>query len=91
LPLGIYRIGWYWEWNINNTSGDGEFRVQLNDSMTICEADIESQDGSNYHPFSGFYHTSSISGIQNIDIDIRRASNGTLSVRRARLEIWRVS
>ena len=92
LPTGKYRVGWFWEWNVSNSSADAEFRVQLNDTTDITNTVIESQDSVNYHPHSGFYYLDNVSGVQNIDIDYRiNSGNGTITIRKARLEIWRIS
>lgn len=92
LPIGTYRIAWAWEWNINSTSGDAEFQIELNDTTLLGTGRMESQDSLNYHPYCGFYYATSISGIQTIDIDYRvNSGGGTVTIRRARLEIWRIS
>lgn len=90
LPSGTYRIGWYIETANNNSSGRTEVRVQINNSTTICEPSNEAEDRDDWVPFSGFY-TTSLLGSNTITLDYRNASKrGTCSVRRARLEIWRV-
>ena len=94
LPSGTYRISWYYEYHISSTSYDFKGRVQIGDSTTIHEIQQESQDSGTdqWKPCSGFYyHTGS--GVLNIDIDYCRSSSsgGTSYIRKARLEIWRVS
>ena len=89
LPSGKYRIGWQLEFKNNHRSG-GEYRVQINDTTTLAQADGTDSSTPGFTTESGFYYASSISGVQNIDIDFR-ALGGTTYVQAARLEIWRVS
>ena len=94
LPSGKYRVGWSYEWSFSSTSYDFKAQVQINDSTTIAEHQEEPQDSGSdqWHKAGGFYyHTGS--GVLNIDIDYCRSSSsgGTAYIRRARLEIWRVS
>lgn len=94
LPSGTYRIAWYYEYHISSTTYDFEGRVQIGDSTTIHEIREEAQDAGTdqWEPCGGFYyHTGS--GVLNIDLDYCRssASGGTAYIRKARLEIWRVS
>lgn len=91
LPGGTYRIGYSYELAMSNISDAALGRVQINDTTTIHEAVSEMQDSTNWLSFSGFYHDT-LSGIQNIDIDYATPDTGqTVSIRRARLEIWRVA
>ncbi len=91
LPSGTYRIGYSVEGRCNSTSVALAIQVQINDTTTIAEALVESQDVANYDQYNGFYYYTG-SGVLNIDIDYRSSSGGTTSfTRRARLEIWRVS
>jgi hypothetical protein len=91
LPSGTYRIGYSVEGRCNSTSVSLALQVQINDTTTIGEALVESQDVANYDDYNGFYYFTG-SGVLNIDLDYRSSSAGTTSfVRRARLEIWRVS
>ena len=89
LPLGKYRIGWQLEFKNNHRRG-GEYRVQINDSTTIAQAEGTDRTTRGFTTESGFYYASGVSGVQNIDIDFR-AVRGTSFVQAARLEIWRIS
>ena len=93
LSTGTYRIGWYYEAQHREDRDDYMGRIQINDTITIMEHRIEFKDKGEFQfdPVSGFYyHTGS--GILNIDIDYASSVNGkSTSIRRARLEIWRVS
>ena len=92
LPSGTYRIGWYYEAQHRDDRDDFMGRVQINDTTTLMEHQLESKDNGSdqWCPVSGFYyHTGS--GVLNIDIDYASSVNAKTSViRRARLEIWRV-
>lgn len=91
LPSGTYRIGFYYEWQ---KSGLNDFvsRVQVNDTTNIMEGFEEAPDAGSdqWFPRSGFgYYTGS--GVLNIDLDYHSGGSDTSFIRRARLEIWRVS
>ena len=91
LPSGTYRIAWYYEWRLTITTNDFKAQVQINDTITLMEHQQEPQDSGDdqYNNHSGFYYSTG-SGVLNIDIDYSSGS-GTAYIRRARLEIWRVS
>ncbi len=89
-----YRIGWYYESQHRNRTTDFRGRVQINDTTTITEHRIESKDAGTdqWESVSGFYYLTGQSGIINIDLDYCSTNNANTSgIRRARLEIWRVS
>jgi hypothetical protein len=91
LPLGKYRIGWTCETVNSSTSGRTEVRVQLNNTITLGQPGIETEDDEDWVPFTG-YKYETFSGVQQIDIDYRVDDTAaTASIRRARLELWRVS
>lgn len=85
LPSGTYRISWCYEATTSGFFGTGNQRVQINNSTTVSET----TSGATYVMFSGFTYQS-LSGINNIDIDYS-TNSGTTSIRRARIELWRVS
>lgn len=90
LPNGLYRIGYHIETSNNDTSGRTECRVELNNITTMVEPSNEAEDSSDWVPFSGFdYRT--LNGINTLDLDYRQLVAGTSTVRRARLEIWRIN
>lgn len=91
LPAGTYRIGWNAEVRSNSTSSRAQLRVQIDDTVTIANPEQEPQDTNNYMPTSGFYYYTG-SGVLSIDMDYSSTSaSATTYIRRARLEIWRVS
>lgn len=93
LPSGDYRIGWYFEWQHTDTSTDFRARVRLNNTTNLMEQQEEPQDGGTdqWRPTSG-YMVQTLSGANTIDLDYSRVGgSGTAGIRRARLEIWRVS
>ena len=86
LPSGVYRIGWYAE--IDGQTDPMDMQVELNDTTQIGFNDYDSSL-SDYINCSGFYYDT-LSGVNTIDIDWREGGGEGL-IRRARLEIWRVS
>ena len=93
ISTGNYRVGWYAEIRSNSTSSDAQFRVQGNDSVDLCNVNIEPQDGTSYFPVSGFI-VAALSDAASYYVDIDYSSENaaaTAYIRRARLEFWRVS
>jgi hypothetical protein len=95
LPSGNYRINWYYEWTHSSISDFFDAQVQVNNVTTIMNHIQEpKQSGtSNWVSSSGFYYYSGISGVLTIDLDYRTstATSTTSYIRRARLELWRIS
>jgi len=91
LTSGDYRIGYSYEWNMDATNRSFSGRVQINDTTTISEITQQPSTTTAWHTESAiYYHTGS--GVLDIDIDFLTSNaTGTASIRRARLEIWRVS
>lgn len=93
LVGGKYRISFYYEWQYNNRSNDFRGRVQIDDTTTIMEHQEEAKDtGSDqWTPISGFKYENLAAGNHTIDLDWCCSSLGdTATIRRARLEIWKV-
>lgn len=93
LPFGYYRIGYHYEWNCSSTSARFQGRVQLDDNDNISVVNITPSDSSveRFDTISGFVKKQ-LSGNHIIDIDFSSSRDTkTVSIRRARLEIWRVS
>ena len=89
LPSGRYRIGWFSEASNSSTSALPLVRVRIN-SNVISEANDEQEDNRGWQVSSGFKYET-LSGINTLDIFYAELSGGTASIRRARLELWRVS
>lgn len=93
LTGGTYRIGWYYNWNLNDSKYDFEARVQIDNVTTIHNHRQEPHDKENDQLFAtcGFYHGVLSSGNHNIDIDYRVTSSSKVaSISNARLEFWKV-
>jgi Fe-S cluster assembly iron-binding protein IscA len=93
LPSGTYRIGWYAEYNMNTTNNDFQARVRLNNASDLMFFQLESKDsgGDQYSSISGF-DNQSLSGINEVTLDYSTNNSGsTATIRRSRLEIWRVA
>lgn len=95
LPIGTYRIGWYYEWNFSNASQDFRGRVQGDDIIDLMEHRQEPKDPNSdqSNVVSGFaYVTTTSEDTHFIDLDYC-SSTGiyTAYIRNAKLEIWRVS
>ena len=93
IPVGTYRIGWYYEWNFSSVANDFRGRIEINDTATVMEHQQEPKDtGINQsHPCSGYAYVEIPSeNSYFIDLDYCSSGGGTAYIRRARLEIWRV-
>lgn len=91
LPLGTYRIGWSAETSNATTNNSVDARVQLNGTTDLGFRIQESQDVRDWYNFHGFVYQS-LSGVNTITIDYRAfPSAGNMSIRRARIELWRVA
>ena len=92
LPTGTYRVGWSFECQCQNTSNDFRGRFLLN-TVVLGERRQESRDAGSdqWVDFAGFYIIE-LTGVQNAYIQYCSGNSGnTTSVRRAKMEIWRVS
>jgi len=91
LVGGTYRIGWYYNWNHDDSKSDFVCRVQIDDTIDIHLHRQEPHDKTSTQLFatSGFYHAVLSSGSHNIDIDYR-VTNHTASISQVRIEFWRV-
>jgi hypothetical protein len=91
LPSGKYRIGWYVETQTYDSSKTAHIRIQIDDTTTIGEDITEPDSSVNYWSVNGFRYEI-LSGVTDTDLDYRcYESSSTTYIRRARLEIWRVS
>jgi hypothetical protein len=90
LPSGTYRVGWYYELQEDDTSSSVFARV-YDESTILAESEIEPQDDDNWYGQGGFCYRS-ISGIHNFYIKYRTDNSYECAgIRKARLELWRVS
>lgn len=87
-----YRISWYMEHiNLGSTSDISDVRM-LVDGTEVGLDIYEQEDSSEIRSFSGFYEFTAPSSISiPLVLQYRQIDGGTCFVRRARIEIWRVS
>lgn len=91
LPLGKYRVGWYFE--INGSSGSQDVEVQVYDGATVlARVEEAAEDSDAWKSEGGFKYLSSISGVRTLTIKYKTQNpSATARIRRARLEIIRIS
>lgn len=91
LPSGKYRVGWYFE--TNGSSGSQDVEAQVYDGATVLSRVEEAaEDSDAWKSEGGFKYLSSISGVRTLTIKYKtQNSSATARIRRARLEIWRIS
>ena len=92
VPSGTYRVGWSYEWQ-GNAREDFEARVQVDNSTTLMEVNMESKDNSSWHGVGGFGNiTFGSNDTHTIDFDFAtEASERTMGIRKLRLEFYRIS
>ena len=93
LPVGKYRIGWYYEFKSTSTSVKFMGRVRLDDTDVKGRDEYFPSNVGNYLSSSGFFFLTVAGASENhhADIDFRSGTSGTtVGIRRARLEIQRV-
>jgi hypothetical protein len=90
IPAGTYKLDWCC--SVANSNGDRrvEVKIELNDTTIINELMKPKVDGTDFTSLSGFKHISLTAGVHFIDMDYRALAN-TASIRRARIELSRVS
>jgi hypothetical protein len=93
VPAGYYRIGWYFEWRLNNVNYDFRSRIQVDNTDTIMSINVESKDSNSYHPVSGFAIVEFASEASHfIDVDYSVEAGFTSGyIRNVRIEYWRVA
>lgn len=94
LTGGTYRIGWYYEWNYNASQRDFRARIQLDDTTDLMEHLQEPADSGSdqFHTAGGFKYQTLSAGNHDIDLDWCCSNLGdTATIRRARLELWKVT
>lgn len=90
LTQGNYKSSFYAEYNNDRTNRDVFLRF-LVDGQVIAEAQTEAKDSSNYYPFSSFF-TTQLSGVKTLKIQGKGERFTTdLTIRKARIEFYRVS
>jgi len=89
---GRYKVEFYCEISSSTTNRSVKARVQI-DGVLVAETDIENKDNDNYYPFGGNSKFTAVAASSTITIDwVKVGSNAQLArIRRARLEIYRVS
>ena len=86
IAAGDYLIRWYFEYSVGSNNKEIGYRVQVDDSDTISEINVEPRS-SNYEPASGFKKITLSAGVHTVDIDYVDLTNKTTYIRKARLEI----
>ena len=90
IAAGTYKISWSYEYMVTKSNKNGEFRVQVDDSIDIHEISPEIR-GEDWFQSAGFKDLTLAQGIHTIDLDFRRvAPSVTIKINRARLTIQRV-
>lgn len=90
LPNGKYRIGWFCELKSSSNKSSVEMETTMGGTV-LGTGRVEPKDTNNWEAYSGHYYDT-ISGVQTIDLNYsREGGNATASIRRARIEIWRIS
>lgn len=90
VPAGDYHIGFYAE--IANSSAEDTTEVRCTvDAVEVAQMENETKDNDNFVSFGGFKISTLTNAAHTLKIQFRRGTSGTAAIRRARIEIWRVS
>jgi hypothetical protein len=91
LTSGVrYKIEYQFETGVTADS-DIAFRVQLDNTTTICEGVFKNHPyATRYEIQSGFYFSTTLSGVVDIDVDYYLGYGSTAYIRRARILVTRV-
>ena len=90
ISSGRYKIGWSFESN-GSDKGNTECMVVLDGSEVMMDINIEFKDKKNWIPNSGFKYEVISEGVHTIEIKLKTDSKDTVSIRRARLDIIKIS
>jgi hypothetical protein len=95
IPAGDYRIGYQWEWRADD-GVQGFIQCQLDDGTPLLadtEPDVGTPSQNDWMLVGGFMRVTLTNDVHTIDIDFRKeiAGGSALKIRKARLEIWRIS
>ncbi len=89
---GNYRIGFQFEWRRNAANNDFTARVQVDNTTTVANLNIENKDSNSWNLAHGFYVATLTAGNHFIDIDYAgENTDNTSFIRAARIECYRVS
>ena len=93
VPAGTYRIGWSFEMRTDSSSMTGYARIQVDDTDTVGDMAVRIAPTTGWAMLSGFKYITLSASSHDIDLDYTSSPNGnkTSYIRRARLELWRVS
>ena len=87
LPTGTYRIGWYYEGDSSDEDDTNLFHVRIDQEVPSLthHGQNAANENNTFAPRSGF-HYKTLTGVHEIEIEHQNSS-----IRRARIELWRVS
>jgi len=92
LPAGNYRIGWSMELAVSSSNRDYEAVLQIDDVEVALHA--ERAVVANYFAIcNGIYQVTFTAGVHTARLLFRRpgGTSTTITARRARIELWRIS
>ena len=93
VPAGDYHIGWNAELGCNNGNKIPYMQVEVDDETVIAEHTMRFAHNEGFSTHGGIVKVTLGSGTHTVDIDINASDSGNYStkIKRARLEMWRVS
>lgn len=92
IPSGVYRIGFYYKWSLDDKDKQFSSRIQIDDVYNIHETTETVNRDNQEVTTSGMAHVSLSLGVHTIDLDFKVDSIGVnASIKDSRIEIWRIS
>lgn len=92
VPVGLYRIAWYFTWSHSSGSTDFRSRIIQDGNTELMYISVEPQDsGSDQRePASGFKYIN-LNGSHDFTLQYWSSGGSTARIENARLEFWRIS
>ena len=90
---GLYEVKWYAEGRSNDSGTQIRYRVRLDDSTTLGQADPnpESNQQVGWGPLGGWWRGTITAGAHDVDLDFRSSKSGEqVQIRRVRIKIRRI-
>lgn len=90
VPIGTYRIGFFFNWLCTSTSRDFQSRITVDDDVLYSQS-TEPKDYHNENIESGFRYTDLTEGTHTIVLEFKPSRSGaTIYLWNSELEFWKV-
>jgi len=93
IPAGDYHIGWNAELGCNNGNKIPYMQVEVDDTTVVAEHTMRFAHNEGFSAHGGIVKVTLGAGTHTVDIDVNASDSGSYAtkIKRARIEMWRVS